>query len=293
MRTPEGSMDRHVSADLSVVIPCYCASATVERALLSVIDQTLPPRFVLLVEDNSPDEEATRKTLDTLVARYQGWNGIHLRVLLSAANEGAGMARNRAWDVVETRYIAFLDADDAWHPRKVEFQYNWMCAHKCYALTGHLTTLRGERDRVPDVKSDFGFRDVGRTDLLISNRFYTRTVMLDAHLPYRFADKRFSEDYLLWLEIVFDGRKACVLETPLAYSFKTAYGESGLSARLWAMERGELDNFDRLHAAGKISGPSLLFAKAFSCFKYGVRQLRTAIRRVPGTSHRNGRLGAK
>jgi hypothetical protein len=75
----------------------------------------------------------------------------------------------------------------------------------------------------------------------------TRSVMLHRMLPFRFPeDKRHSEDYFLWLEMVLSGVKAWYLDIPLAVSFKSAYGEAGLSRDLVAMEKGELDTYLRL-----------------------------------------------
>ena len=267
-------MEHPVSADLSVVIPCYCASATIERAVTSVIHQTLPPQAIFLVEDNSPDDGATRIELESLLQRYQGRHGIRLVLLQSPTNEGPGSARNRAWACVETRYIAFLDADDIWHPRKVKLQYGLMCAHPEYVMTGHQCQILREGDALPDVAGRVEFNNIGKVALLFKNRFFTRTVMLDARLPNRFANKRFSEDYLLWLEIIADGNKAGVLDYTLAFSFKRAFGEGGLTARLWEMERGELDTYHRLYEGHRLSRLTMFFATAVSLLKYGIRVLR-------------------
>ncbi len=61
--------------------------------------------------------------------------------------------------------------------------------------------------------------------------------MLRRDLPHRFfAGKRYSEDYLLWCEILLDGYACYLSPLPLAFMFKADYGEAGLSGNLWAME---------------------------------------------------------
>ena len=50
----------------------------------------------------------------------------------------------------------------------------------------------------------------------------------------------------MWLEMVLNGVKAWHLDIPLAVSFKSSYGEAGLSRDLVAMEKGELDTYKRL-----------------------------------------------
>ena len=61
-----------MQAPVSVIIPCYRCTETIERALASVAQQTLLPEEVLLVEDCSDDE---RKTLDVLYRLQQQYLG--------------------------------------------------------------------------------------------------------------------------------------------------------------------------------------------------------------------------
>ena len=49
-------------ADISVIIPCYNSYKTIERALNSVVNQSLLPREIILVDDCSTD-----KTLELLI----------------------------------------------------------------------------------------------------------------------------------------------------------------------------------------------------------------------------------
>ena len=117
---------------VSVVVPCYRCIATLERAVRSVAQQTQRPAELILVDDASGD--GTLELLRTLQARYGDW----VRVVALPANAGAASARNAGWNVATQPYIAFLDADDAWHPRKVEIQWDYMQRHPDVALSGHL-----------------------------------------------------------------------------------------------------------------------------------------------------------
>src|SRR5574340_1082572 len=117
-------------APVSVVIPCYCCSETIGRALVSIASQTMLPQEVILVEDASPDGGETLGKLRHLAGEY-GETFI-VKVIALKENCGAGSARNRGWEAAGQPYIAFLDADDAWHPKKIELQYSWMCEHPEY-----------------------------------------------------------------------------------------------------------------------------------------------------------------
>jgi len=93
--------------------------------------------------------------------------------------------------------------------------------------------------------------------------------MLRRELPFRF-DARFrrSDDYLLWLSIVHGGYEAWLLESDLAFSFKAAYGEAGLSRDLWAMEKSELAVYGQLASQGAISPLAHRLLALYSLLKH-------------------------
>lgn len=268
---------------VSVVVPCYRCKETIERAVASVMRQTKVPAELILVDDQSGDG-----SLDLLKLIQSKYGCNQIKVVSLTVNQGAASARNAGWDVATQPYVAFLDADDAWHPLKIEIQLEWMLKHPGAALTGHacqivmMSEKNDSEDNSVDVTAFLGvdFKKVESRALLTSNPFPTRSVMLRRDLPHRFfAGKRYSEDYLLWCEILLDGYACYLSPLPLAFMFKADYGEAGLSGNLWAMEKGELDTYRKLFCDGRIG--RLLFSALFfwSIAKYvrrciNVRSLR-------------------
>jgi glycosyltransferase involved in cell wall biosynthesis len=245
--------------------------------------QTQVPAELILVDDQSGDG-----SLDLLKLIQSKYGCNQIKVVSLTVNQGAASARNAGWDVATQPYVAFLDADDAWHPLKIEIQLEWMLKHPGAALTGHacqivmMSEKNDSEDNSVDVTAFLGvdFKKVESRALLTSNPFPTRSVMLRRDLPHRFfAGKRYSEDYLLWCEILLDGYACYLSPLPLAFMFKADYGEAGLSGNLWAMEKGELDTYRKLFCDGRIG--RLLFSALFfwSIAKYvrrciNVRSLR-------------------
>jgi glycosyltransferase involved in cell wall biosynthesis len=271
-------MAERTFASVTVVIPCFRCAETITRAVSSVAAQTIPVVEVILVEDCSGD--GTLDALYALQAQYQqGW----IKVLSMPDNRGPGSARNVGWAAASQKYIAFLDADDAWHPNKIEIQYVWMEAHPSVPLTAHachmssISTLMASNEFCRDAPI-FSAISVGQ--LLLSNRLPTRSVMLRRDLPQRFAEgKRQSEDYLLWCEIALNGHDCYRSELKLAYLFKPEFGEAGLSGNLWKMFIGELDTYKRLSDAGFLKRVTLYALFCWSIAKY--------FRRIAITSRRN------
>ena len=265
-----------MQALVSVIIPCYRCVDTIVRAVESVTRQTLLPKEILLVEDFSQDDGKTLASLYDLQRRFQ--NKIAIKVIPLLKNVGPGEARNAGWDESQQPYLAFLDADDSWHPRKLEFQYEWMESHPQVALTGHLSLWLMPGEVLPDLPERINSRPIDSCSLLLSNCFPTRSVMLRREIVNRFEPtKRYAEDYLLWLKIVMDGKSVWLLELPLAYSYKANFGAGGLTRNLWKMECGELATYSSVYMDGSISRLHYWFIVLFSLLKYLRRLLLSGI----------------
>lgn len=256
-------------APVSVVIPCWRSSTTIERALASVAAQTLRPAEVLLIDDASGD--TTLATLHRVAAAYpEGW----VKVLCLSQNVGPGGARNAGWAQAKQPWIAFLDADDAWHPRKIEIQFAWLQAHPEVILCGHGTKVTPGAGQFPAVPTQPRAWRVSFWHMLIANRFPTRSVMLRRDLAFRFEKWRHSEDYLLWLSIVLASQPCYRLEAPLAVSFRADASSGGLSGQLWRHEKQELRAWLTLRQQGAISRFTTGIALVWSLIKYVRRTLR-------------------
>lgn len=249
---------------VSVVIPCFRCARTIERAIASAAAQTLRPAEVILVDDASGDD--TRDVLKKLKEQFDaGW----IKLVFLDKNVGAGSARNAGWAVASQPYVAFLDADDAWHFRKIEIQYGYMTAMPDVALCGHGFRLL-KQGVLP-------YWDVGQGDaqtvskwaMLMSNRFVTPSAMIKRDIGFRFIERqRYMEDHMLWLRVVCAGDRVVKLPAPLAAIYKDPFGVTGLSSRVWLMERSDLGNYRRLCRDGCISRPQLAVLVAYSLLKY-------------------------
>lgn len=96
---------------VTVIIPVYNGAATIARALESVFAQSFRDFEVVVIDDGSTDD------LDDQLAPFRS------RIdLIKQSNRGASAARNSGVSCSRGRLLAFLDADDFWHERKLELQ---------------------------------------------------------------------------------------------------------------------------------------------------------------------------
>lgn len=261
-------------ASVSVIIPCYRCSETVERAIESVHKQTLIPKEIILVDDYSNDN--TLKILKILKDKYPiNW----IKIIELPENSGAGVARNIGWENATQNYIAFLDADDSWHLEKIAIQYEFMRNNPDVSLSGHNCNIFEYNKNLKDVVI-LPFRVITKMNLLLSNKFSTPTVMLKRSLPQRFSDdQRFSEDYNLWLNIIFSDNVCAKSSSKLTYLYKNFYGESGLSSNMREMQKGEISNYKKLYSKGSINIITFSSIFLYSNFKYIKRLITIKIRK--------------
>lgn len=99
--------------NISVVIPCYNSSQTLERALKSISAQTTAAFEIIVVDDNSQDLIET----ENLIAKL---NNTKLRLLKHRTNKNGSAARNTGIKAATGDIIALLDADDEWLPNHLE-----------------------------------------------------------------------------------------------------------------------------------------------------------------------------
>ncbi len=262
---------------VSAVIPCYRCSDTIRRAIGSIAAQTALPREIIVVDDGSAD--ATPETLRQIAAEYPpGW----IKIMELAVNGGAGQARNAGWNAATQPYVAFLDADDAWHAKKLEIQYGWMQAHPEAQLTGHPTTWVRDGKIPTDEPASARIARIDPHWLLLGNCFSLRSVMVRREFPIRFhREKRYMEDYWWVLQAAFSGYNIYRIELPLACMFKAPYGAGGLSSRQWEMEKSELDNYWGLKRTGKLGLLPALALTIYSLLKYAKRVAVAACLRRP------------
>lgn len=96
---------------ISCIVPVFNGERYLEKTLDSILGQTYQPIEIIVVNDGSTDKTKT------IVDKYSNKVSYYWQL-----NAGTAAARNRGLDVAKGEFVAFLDADDLWHPKKLEIQ---------------------------------------------------------------------------------------------------------------------------------------------------------------------------
>jgi len=187
---------------VSFVIPAFNAEATLERAVVSVLDQRGAQFEVVVIDDGSTD--GTRTVADRIAATYS-----EVRVE-GQPNGGAASALNRGRQMANGEFVCSVDADDELTPDYLTTMWGFVNEHPGYGFYSHdlwRVNEQGERERV------FGWDEVRELTLddflsvptVVGPGTLWRTEVIDSLGGYK--EGIYNEDYDLWLRALSRGVK--------------------------------------------------------------------------------------
>jgi glycosyltransferase involved in cell wall biosynthesis len=257
-----------MSGSVSVVIPVFNGGKTIARAIQSVLDQSHEVNEVIVIDDCSSDNTLLH------VEALQAISSIPIRILTTEVNSGPASARNLGWGHASGDFIAFLDADDIWHPEKISLQLRLMALNPEFVLSCHDRSVGEWTGWTNSISATPRVYEYSIRDFLIRNRCATPSVVLRRSIKERFTETaRFAEDYLLWLTIAARYGPVLYLDTPLVHCSNPSYGGVGLSGQLFAMYKHELLAFRLLKKSQDLGPLVMLGAWMWSTIKFLVRLL--------------------
>lgn len=240
-----------MSIKISVIIPAFNSEKTIEKAIESALSQSFPPSEIIVIDDCSSD-----KTFN-LIERYVTSFPNVVKLLKNNFNRGAASARNTGIKESKYEWIAFLDADDFWHPKKLESQKSVVENFQAN-FVGTISSIS-----IDAIISNNQILKILPNQLLWKNYFQTPTVLIkkNSHLLF---DESFThaEDFELWIRMINFYSEAFLIQEPLTFLGKEPFKTTGLSSQLWKMERGEIK------ALYKNYGLRSLIPILFSLMKY-------------------------
>ena len=190
---------------VSVVIPAFNRGDLLERAVRSVLDQTVSDIEVVVVDDGSTQPQHGIQSLDPRIRFY------------SQPNRGVSIARNVGVQESKSEMIAFLDHDDVWLPDKLGRQLDFAKANSGAAFwaTGFSWTW-------PDKSVDGIPKSVTYLDqLAMRTTILPSTVLLrkSDYLDVGGSDPLYtmSQDVDLFLRLSMEGREPAVLRESLVH----------------------------------------------------------------------------
>ncbi|HTM57398.1 MAG TPA: glycosyltransferase [Candidatus Udaeobacter sp.] len=276
------------TAPVSVVLTVYNATWCVEKALDSVMAQTLPPDEVLVCDDGSTDG-----TPDLVERRY----GPPVTVLRlphrnASATRSVGLARARS------TWLSFMDADDVWHPEKLERQMGFLARHpevRWCCTDGAFVSAEGVireswlsdyfnpvRDRAGDLLMILLQRCFPlMSSMLVYREAYHQVGGINPEIVY-------SHDYDLWLRLAARYPGGMLSDRLVDYLYHPGQLSRRIEDRglddlgiMRRIERGDLGQAPSLRQAAAERAAAIEFDLGLLCFRTGrIPEGRARLRRA-------------
>ncbi|CAA7386112.1 glycosyltransferase family 2 protein [Chryseobacterium fistulae] len=259
---------------ISVIIPIFNAEKTIIRTLDSVKAQTIGVDIfeIIIINDGSTDESKN------VIEKYIIENSTMTIQLINQSNKGVSYARNRGLKIAKGDYIALLDADDEWLPKKIEKQLTYF--QDISVPIDFLATRRNNNKILFPYCVINHLAEITFKKLLIRNETQPSTVIFKRKVlentGYFNPDQRYAEDLNYWMK-VSKNNKMYILDESLviADGGKRTFGASGLSANLSAMEQGFQRNLKEMYRVKRINFIQYILLMLFYKAKYIVLLIRT------------------
>lgn len=183
--------DKNGKYKFTVVLPCYNLGSLVEKAVKSVMAQTLNSIEIIVVDDVSPDTD-TQEVLKKLEG--------HIKVIYRKKNGGASAARNTGVEAAKADYILCLDSDDTISPTYLEEAYNVLESDQKAGVAGSHVKFIGERQGAWRPHDKIGLPDALIASPIANASAYRKQAWQDAG-GYD-ENLRGMEDWEYWLSIL-------------------------------------------------------------------------------------------
>lgn len=222
---------------ISVIIPTYNRAKVVTRAIDSVLAQTVKPAEIIIVDDGSEDETKT------LLGLYKE-KGLQV---ISKINGGVATARNTGILASSGEWIASLDSDDHWLPKKLEKQIDYHTRNTDILIsqTEDIWIRNGRRYNrrkyhIP--RAGWIFNDclkrcmISPSSVMIKREILEEVGLYDEALPA-------CEDYDLWLRVTARYQIGLVKEKLV---IKTGGHQDQLSKKYWGLDRFRVSALEKI-----------------------------------------------
>lgn len=242
---------------ISIIIPCYNCSETIEQCVASVVaecERNSLSYEIVFVNDGSTD--STLSVLERL-----GVENKNIKIS-SQKNAGPSSARNNGAKQSCGELIAFCDSDDKWVSGKLAPQIEYLKDHSDvdFLCAKYGNGKLGKTQKITYLKEVFHNFLSPPTSVL------RRSIFDNYHFP---ETQKYSEDMHFLLDVM--QKYTCVymaISSTMPVFEKRSFGERGLSAHLWEMEKGELINISYARKIRKISLLIFVIACLWSFSKF-------------------------
>ena len=239
--------------NISIIIPTYNRKSFLIHAIDSVLNQTYQNLELIIIDDGSSD-----KSMEYIKKKYPSIK------IYKQLNKGVSSARNKGIKISSNNWMAFLDSDDRWHPKKLEKQINYLAKNPKYKIchTDEIWIRKGVRINQHKKHKKYGglifnkcldLCRISPSSVIIHKDVFNKVGLFNEKLPV-------CEDYDLWLRIT---AKFPVLYLDEKLTIKYGGHLNQLSKKYWGMDRFRVMAIENLIRKNYLNKKNKIIAKKF------------------------------
>ena len=199
--TGDGRMMQEDFGLISIIMAAYNTEKTIEQAINSVLSQTYTNFELLVVNDCSTDR--TAELVKSIAAKDS-----RVRLISNVKNSGVSYTRKHGLEEAKGSWIAILDSDDAWAPKKLEKQIDLQRrtnADLLFTGSAFMDSDGQPIDWYLHAPAEVTYRQLLKQNVLSNSSALVRKELYAKH--YAIGDGM-HEDFAIWLSILKEGKKA-------------------------------------------------------------------------------------
>ncbi len=197
---------------VSVIIPAFNASKTIDKCIDSVLSQTIDVE-VIVVNDNSSDDtlEKLKKYKDKII------------LINNKKNLGPAASRNKALDKATGTYVGFVDSDDYINPRMYEEMAKYMSDEVDLVCCGRFNVTKSGMTPVINKSTETDAHKFSVTSNYNTDKLFKRSIIEEhkLRLPEKYM---YAEDFAFGIRYKYYANKMHIIPEPYYYYLSDSEG---------------------------------------------------------------------
>lgn len=236
---------------VSIIVPAYNASKTINKCLDSLLNQTLKELEVIVVNDCSKD--------DTL-KKIEKYKDRRIILLNNESNLGPAASRNKAISMARGKFIGFVDSDDYVDVNMYKTMVDAMTDDIDLVCCSRYNVIKGELKPIINKHQTDNPKEFSKTSNYNVDKLFRKSI-LDKYKIIQPENYKYAEDFAFNIRYKYYARKMVILENPFYYyiydsegSITNSYNKNILgivnvltdTMEFFKAEEAFLENYDEL-----------------------------------------------
>lgn len=191
---------------VSVIIPAYNASKTIEKCIKSLLAQTLKDIEIIVIDDCSTDNtvDVVKNFKDSIV------------LIKNKTNLGPSASRNRGLKEARGEYIGFVDADDYVDKEMYQTMVNCMSDEIDLVCSSRYNVIKGELKPIINQNKTDNPKEFSKTSSYVWDKLFKK-ILIDQHQLTFPEEYSYAEDFYFLMKYKYYANKMVILDKPLCY----------------------------------------------------------------------------